>query len=155
MQIFVTDPDPIKSAKYLDIRRRNKMIVESAQLLSNAMWLHGGQGPYKLTHKNTKISKWVCLNDSNYWWLLQHFVALNEEFYRDTNKHHRCAELIAEFWAFHSVIPKGELTPFVNNAKRKDLGLDFTHLDNVFEAYKQYLDIRWKLEKKNDQKTNY
>lgn len=124
------------------------MCTETAQLLSNAMWIHGNQGPYKLTHKNTKISKWVCKNRSNYWWTLRHFMALQQEYQDRFVKIHKTKQFLNYFIDFIDLIPYEELTPFVNNAKRKDLGLDFTHLDDVFEAYKQYLDARWELEKK-------
>jgi hypothetical protein len=151
VQIFVTDPCPIKCAKFLDNRRVNKMCTETSQLLSNAMWLNGGQGPYKLTHRNTKISKWVCENKGNYWWTLRHLIGLHIEYRNRFTKIHKteCDGLIDLFSNFYRNMPDGDATPFINNAKRKDLDLDFTHLTDVFGAYKEYLSTRWELEKKS------
>lgn len=40
-------------------------------------------------------------------------------------------------------IPDGELTKFPNCAARKEEGIDYTHLDDVFEAYQLYMNDRW------------
>lgn len=51
MNIFATDPCPIKSAQFLDDKRVIKMILESAQMLCTALHQLGydKEIPYKQT----------------------------------------------------------------------------------------------------------
>ncbi len=38
------------------------------------------------------------------------------------------------------------LTPFVNCARANDLGIDFTDINNVHEAYFAYINARWDMD---------
>lgn len=78
MNIFVLDLDPIKAASYLCNKHVPKMIVETAQLLSNAHPVLFA--PYKRTHYNHPCSKWVQRSKSNYNWLCEHGLALCDEY---------------------------------------------------------------------------
>jgi len=91
MNIFVTDPCPKKSAEYLDTKRVNKMILESAQLLSTALREHGyiGNDIYKSTHKNHPSNVWTRKSRENYKWLLKHFEALALEYYKRRKVMHK------------------------------------------------------------------
>ena len=48
----------------------------------------------------------------------------------------------AKIWRLASRLPSGS-TPFVNCARNKNLGIDFTHLE-VHLAYRSYLVARWR-----------
>ena len=52
MNIFYLHHDPKLCAQYHVDKHVVKMILETAQLLSTAHWLSGGEGPYRATHKN-------------------------------------------------------------------------------------------------------
>ena len=86
MNIFMVDKDPNKCAQALDSLRLNKMILETAQLLSTAyryMWLADGQAPhedlYKVTHLNHPCSIWARKSAHYYVWLVSYFKALHDE----------------------------------------------------------------------------
>lgn len=156
MQIFVTSNCPVQSAQYLDDRRVQKMIIESCQLLSNACWTYRNIGPYKQTHQHTKLSRWVSLNASNYLWLLWHCEALLDEYYKRFNKSsHKCASYIGFFYQSIPYFPEGDLTAFVNKAENLELGLDYTNVSPVTEAYKQYLSKCWELAKQKPKWSNH
>lgn len=137
MNIFVSNDCPHKSAKYLDDRRLNKMILESAQLLSTAINLNGGNAPYKTTHKNHPVSKWTRKSKGNYSWLLKHFIALCLEFSKRRNKVHKSQQYVDLFSNFIYLIPDGEQESFVNCTT------DFKHIDNVHQAYRMQLDKKF------------
>jgi hypothetical protein len=65
----------------------NKMILETAQLLSTALRArHTSMPVYKSTHINHPCSIWVRENKSNYSWTLKHFSALIQEKIARTGK---------------------------------------------------------------------
>ena len=146
MNVFATYECPIKSAKYLDLRRRNKMTLESAQLMATAIQLNGGDATYKITHKNHPATKLCASNRANYRWILRHFSALCRDYTKRTGKIHGCQKYIKEFISGVNLIPDGELE-FVNCAANDSKGISFKHLDDVFLAYRLYLRQRWKGDK--------
>lgn len=150
MNIFVTDPSPKESAKFLDDKRVNKMILESAQILSTALRQCGyvGSDIYKSTHVNHPSCIWARTTRSNYLWLLDHFKNLYEQKIKRTNKGHKSFDLYGILNDNAQLIPEGDLTPFVNCAANNSLGISYKHLTNVFDAYKLYLNDRWELDVK-------
>ncbi|HLD91056.1 MAG TPA: pyrimidine dimer DNA glycosylase/endonuclease V [Patescibacteria group bacterium] len=136
MQIFATYNCPIKSAKYLDNKRVIKQVLESAQLLSNAIHLNNGVGPYKLTHRHHPLTISVKSSRSNYKWLLEHFYALCKEYTRRFNKVHKCRYLSTYFETNVNLIPDNELY-FVNCT-------DFKDIQDVHLAYRICLRKKWK-----------
>ncbi len=141
MNIFVTNPDPIKSAEYLDDKRVIKMILESAQLMCTAARSFGIEAVYRSTHLNHPCSIWVRTSRENYAWLLEHFKALCNEYTKRYGKVHKCMEYLPLFEQYQQVIPSDKLTPFVNCT-------NFKHIDDVCAAYKLCLDEKWKNDKK-------
>jgi hypothetical protein len=85
------------------------------------------------THVNHPCTTWTRESVSNYKWLVEHFIALCQEFtFRYPGKHHKSEELI-EF--FRTTIPKIEtleLTPF---AQAMPIEL---RSDNAVESYRAY-----------------
>lgn len=150
MNIFCTSDCPIESAKFLDDKRCIKMCLESAQLLSTALRVHGYKGAdvYRIAHLNHPSSKWTRATRGNYEWLLAHFKALCEEYTRRTDKTHASSKLLPVFEANAHLIPAGERMPFSNNARNLTKGVDFTHEKDVTIAYQKYLNARWETDKR-------
>lgn len=150
MNIFCTSICPIESAKYLDDKRCQKMVLETAQLLSSALRLcgHSGEGLYKITHVNHPSNRWCRATQGNFKWLLEHFKALCEEYTRRTGKTHASSKLLPIFEANINLIPEGERMPFSNNARNLTKGVDFTHISDVNLAYQMYLSRRWESDKR-------
>jgi hypothetical protein len=148
MNIFVTNPNPKVCAEALDDLRLNKMILETAQLLSTAIRFHGhiGDLAYKSTHVNHPCSMWARETVSNYAWLLGHFYALCQERFERTGKTHKSERLALTFEHSRHLLPSGSLTPFVNCTPYKD--------DGVFDAYKLTLVDKWKNDKRPPKWTN-
>lgn len=141
MNIFATSSDPFECAKQLDNKRLVKMVLETCQLLSTAMSLTGGSGPYKVTHANHPCSIWVRSSNLNYDWTMAHFEALLKEYTRRYGKVHKCEQY---FWIlFHGVrsIPVGPLTPHPNCTTFKDVA-------DVHEAYRLYMNEKWANDKR-------
>lgn len=147
MQIFITDSCPKKSAEYLwrNPVRARKMITESQQILSCAQ-VHFGFSPIiqkldgspfniRKSRMNHPVVKWVCESRSNMWWLTRHLNFLLS--YYKGNAFKNVPKNI-KILTVQSVCYT-EPDSFLNFAKADSKGLDFTEMDNVFEAYKLYL----------------
>ena len=150
MNIFITNKCPVKSAKFLDTKRVNKMILESAQMLSTAIRYHGYEGDlaYKITHKNHPSNIWVRENRSNYNWLLNHFNALANEYHKRRGHWHKSYIKLNELLTKSSnLIPDGPLTPFVNCAANISKGVSYKHIEDTCLAYQLYLNDRWDSDK--------
>lgn len=149
MNIFASSSCPIESANNLDFKRVNKMLLESCQMLSTAVNECGGKAPYKSTHKNHPSNVWVRQSRANYGWLWIHALHLADIYERETGKVHKCRQIVSELSLAQHVklIPDGDITPIPNCAANTDKGISFKHLDDVFEAYKQYLCARWDSDK--------
>lgn len=81
MNVFFLDPDPVVAAKSL-CDQHQKMVLESAQLLSTAHHVYGSRHAnklYKSTHINHPSSVWVRESSSNYRWVYDHMLALSED----------------------------------------------------------------------------
>ena len=104
------------AARQMCDRHVVKMLLETAQLLCSPY--PAGEAPYKRTHYNHPCSKWIREGTANYWWLIQHGVALGAEYTWRYNKTHKSYEVIS--WSidmFHTLDKLGipqteELTPF-------------------------------------------
>lgn len=147
MNIFATDPCPIKCAQFLDDKRVIKMCLETAQILATNIRIHGGTATYKMTHENHPATVWARETRSNYMWLYEHFKALCNEFEARRDKVHACVRFLNEFEKGAQYIPEGPLTPFVNCAARKDLGISYKYIKDTTLAYQLYLNDRWDTDK--------
>ena len=103
MNIFVLDENPKLAAQYHCDKHVVKMILESAQMLSTAHAVidnNGKQveGMYKPTHVNHPCNIWVRESAANYYWLLQLFQYLLEEYTYRYSKHHKCEEMDPLLW---------------------------------------------------------
>ena len=71
-----------------------KMILESAQLLSTAIWVYGGVGPLKLTHANHPCAIWARSGRANWIWLKMLAIALCKEYTYRYGRVHAVQQMI-------------------------------------------------------------
>lgn len=95
MNIFILDYDLQKSVQY-HVDRHMKLIVEASQIASSAIWLAGGTGPYKLTHKNHPIVKWAGLTRMNFYYVIDYGILLSAEYKFRYGRTHKCLEILDE-----------------------------------------------------------
>jgi hypothetical protein len=143
MNIFATDPSPEISARNIDDVRGNKLILESAQMLSSALcfWGYLGNDIYKEAYPNHPCTKWTKRNRSNFLWLCEHAMYLSKYI----APKHSSNSIISKAIDLCDIIPDGKQTPFANCAANAKLKLSFHHLP-VHDAYKAYLNARWKID---------
>jgi hypothetical protein len=142
MNIFVTDRDPVISAKNLDDKRVIKMILESAQMLSTAMTVTGiGGAPYKKTHMNHPCTIWARESKQNFQWLLDHMIALCDEYEARYGKIHKTAQYKNLFRLNVNFFPDIGLTPFANCTLYKNP-------DTVL-AYRMTMKQKWAMDKRS------
>jgi hypothetical protein len=166
MNIFVTSWSPYLSALWLDDRRKNSQIRESAQLLSNAVG--NPEGCYRRTHQHHPCSLWAAAAPENAAWLLDHALWLTTlwhgyespmelvtQFEDDPTKVHASMRMLFTNWL---KTPLGQTTilevlerpsDYQNSARNGELGVDFTDRPTVFESYRDYLSYRWSTTDKN------
>ena len=145
MNIFAFDKCPMRSALWLDDIRKNKMILESAQMLSTAVRALCPDTTlevYKSAYLNHPCSKWARQSRANFQWLLHHMSWL----YNQKTGDHKSARLIPEFqkYADSGDFPDEYLTPFANCARNLERGVDYSEVDDVHQAYRMYMNDRWK-----------
>jgi len=154
MNIFVTDPDPWKSAEVLPDKHIVKMPLECCQMLSivaSDKWGHGfgelpkiNGEPYKTdkgAFRNHPCTIWAGEFVMNWRWLISHGIALCSEYTQRYGKTHSCLHTLAYA---DSIFPFGDpqgrsgkdTTPFVR-AMPDEFKLD-TSID-TFTAYKMYI----------------
>jgi hypothetical protein len=144
MNIFAFSPDPWESALWLDDVRKNKMILETAQLLSSAVAINDpswASHVYKPTHLGHPCAKWVMQSKLNYSWLMTYMYSLASQFGK-----HKSFELFNTFedYYYKGWFPSEAQTPFPNCAANSDLGISFKHIPDVHEAYRLYISERWR-----------
>jgi hypothetical protein len=96
MNIFFLDRDPGLAAQYHCNKHVVKMILETAQILSNNATLHYGReiGYGTDRHVNHPCTMWARQNWVNWDWLAALGVGLCEEYHYRYGKVHACQQLI-------------------------------------------------------------
>lgn len=147
MNLFLPDPSIKISVEALDDKRVNKMILETAQLLSTAIRIIDPDTDldiYKITHKNHPVSIWVRSTIDNYIYALNYFKTISDEYTYRTGKVHKSSLLYPTFFEFITsnelalTLDKG-LTQFANCTEFKE--------DEVHTAYKKTLEAKWMRDK--------
>lgn len=113
MNIFYLHSDPFKAAKYQYNKHVVKMVLESAQMLCTAHhhYDNGDNVPYRKAHYNHPSTVWVRQNKENYCWLLDHFIALSNEYHKRYSKRHLAFEkCIDSLLNAPSNMPDGDFT---------------------------------------------
>ena len=110
MNIFYLHDNPKVCSQYHVDKHVVKMILETAQLLSTAHWLSGGEGPYRATHKNHPSAIWARSNKSNYRWLCELGMELCKEYTHRYGKIHKTQQHLE--WLTKNIpnIPNGKFT---------------------------------------------
>lgn len=110
MNIFVVDRDPVQAAQDLCDKHVVKMIVETAQMLCSAH--PAGAAPYRRTHAKHPCTLWTAASMQNYMWLIDHGIALCEEYTKRYGKRHKSQDVIE--WCRDNAPPLLSLglTPF-------------------------------------------
>ena len=158
MNIFVTDPCPIQSARNLPDKHIVKMPLETCQMLAiiYSDWYYGvgklhkvnGQ-PYATARgafRNHPCTQWAAANQFNLAWLIRHGQALCAEYTARYNKQHACAPAILEAdyiykrcFNHHADEMYHKVTDFTR-AMPEDIKFDTT-IDTI-TAYKRYLNTK-------------
>ena len=151
MNIFATYSCPVRSARSLDDQRVVKMILEGCQMLATAAAVNNKWTTYypHPTHQNHPCLKWVADKRDNFLWLLEHVIAMDAErkLRWDHDIDHVTLEacLKGKIQRIADALPVG-FTPHPNCARNRELGVDYTHIENVHLAYRLYLRDRWLLQ---------
>lgn len=150
MNIFYTSRCPMECAKFLskDRKRHNKMILETAQLLSTSIHINKLSRDdwkiYKPTHINHPCAKWVSSSFHNHMWLFHYLLWLGKFYFEKYDVFHKSYALSDNFdirkYGYDGNIKFATTPP--NCARNKKKGLDFSHLP-ICEAYKKYLEFQW------------
>jgi len=145
MNIFALDKCPMQSAQWLDDIRKNKMILESAQMLSTAVRVLSPDtdlSVYKVAYLNHPCTIWARQSRDNFKWLLSHMSHL----FLQKDGLHKSANLLTDFqkYADSGYFPNEELTPFANCARNLERGVDYSDVEDVHQAYRMYMNDRWK-----------
>ena len=154
MNIFVTDPNPVISARCLPDKHIVKMPLECCQMLSIVASEQWGRGygtlprvdgsPYKTekgAFRNNPCTQWAGKFVLNWRWLIRYGLALCQEYSHRYQKIHSCLPTLAHA---HHIFPMGDPagrsgrdpTPFVR-AMPDEFKYD-TSID-TFTAYKMYI----------------
>ena len=144
MNIFVTDPDPVKSAQVLPDKHIVKMPLETCQMLAivaSEKWGHGfgilpkvdGE-PYnteKGAFRNHPCTIWA---QTNFRWLIEHGFALCAEYTHRYKKTHSCQYTIECADIIFPDCPPPKSFAFAGPDEFKhDTSID------TFTAYKRYI----------------
>ena len=104
MNVFYLDKNPQSAAAMHCDKHVVKMILEYAQLLSNAhIVLDGDDAPvdlYKIAHKNHQSTIWTRSSKQHYQWLFRLFRKLNIEYGIRYGKIHKSWEKLNRYLEF-------------------------------------------------------
>ena len=122
------------------------MVLETAQLLSTAIFVNSNiayDNIYKPTHMKHPCTIWAAASTGNWDWLFQHFTALCEEYSFRYYKQHASEKILPYLLQYRTDIKNGAMTAFANCTRLEALQIDFKHIEDTYEAYKQYLIAKW------------
>lgn len=134
MNIFVVQQDPHKAARDLCNKHICKMVIESAQLLSNVLYLQGNNAcvPYRPTHLTHPCTAWVAASAANAGWLYVHALALAREYTVRYGNIHKTLSALQTIERALTVDDWWNHTPFVQAMPEQ------YKRDNAVTAYRAY-----------------
>ena len=158
MNIFVTDPCPIQSARNLPDKHIVKMPLETCQMLAiiYSDWYYGVGKLYKKdgtpyatkrgAFRSHPCTIWAAANQYNLAWLIRHGYALCSEYQARYGKVHTCLDVISQaeriyHRSFDELLSQAsrKVTDFTR-AMPEDIKFDTT-IDTI-TAYKRYLNTK-------------
>ena len=135
MNIFFLSLNPHICATFYVDRHVVKIILEIAQMLCAAHHEHPVDDytpPYKSTHLNHPMTRWIRESLQNYVWAVKHGLALCREYTRRYKKVHGCQETLSDLYEYTPDIPShGFITP-------PQCMPDHCKSRSVVEAYRRY-----------------
>ena len=144
MNIFAISNSPTDCAQLLDDKRLVKMTLETTQILSTVMHSSGYIGPYKITHANHPVVKWVAENDSNFKWTVELLSEMCKEYTFRYGKIHKCQQYIS---IFNTVsLRSSDMSEFADCSSSEG--------DDIYSRYKNCLVNKWKNDKRSPKWTN-
>jgi hypothetical protein len=138
VNVFATSPDPVASAKALDDKRINKMIVESCQILSTVLHATGRGSPalYRAAYARHPVVLWTAADARNYTWVFRHLEALfSERAYRTGKTDHASLRLLPLLRPFAK--SKSKPKNFENCTPHKRTA-------DVHHAYRKTMVAKWR-----------
>ncbi len=159
MNIFVTDPCPIQSARNLPDKHIVKMPLETCQMLAiiYSDWYYGvgklykkDGTPYRTQHgafRKHPCTMWAAATPYNLAWLIRHGYALCHEYNLRYNKVHTCLDVIEQA---ERIYHKSFNNLMLSDASRK-VGIftrampEYLKYDDTIDtitAYKRYLNTK-------------
>ncbi len=159
MNIFVTDPCPIQSARNLPDKHIVKMPLETCQMLAiiYSDWYYGvgklykkDGTPYRTTHgafRKHPCTMWAAATPYNLAWLIRHGYALCHEYNLRYGKVHTCLDVIEQA---ERIYHKSFDNLMLSDASRK-VGIftrampEYLKYDDTIDtitAYKRYLNTK-------------
>ncbi len=136
MNIFALDTDVVKAAEYHVDKHCVKMILESTQLLNNALMKNSSSyiPVYKETHRNHPASIWTAGSIDNFEWLTKLAFSLCNEYTYRYGRIHKCQSIIHNLQnSIHkNTFPQIGLTPFIKCMP------DQYKVDSAVESYRNY-----------------
>lgn len=107
MNLFHLHPDPERCAQYYVDSHVGKILIESCQMLSTAICETPGSDDkfdleyfYKPCYANHPMNRWVRESYDNWYWTLQHALALSREFtyrwFTMHRTHYNCLSALLE-----------------------------------------------------------
>ena len=148
MNIFATDPDPVRCAAYLDDKRVVKMCLETAQMLSTAARVLFTKDIAELApllkdaYPRHPCTLWASAHTDNFYWLAKHGKALSDLYTKIYGKVHKNAALLNYYVPTDTVLCSHP-TSFANCTRNESAGVDFKHVSDTHLAYRMYLNARW------------
>ena len=94
MNIFALNISPVVSAQIQHDKHVVKMVLESAQMLCSTFDPNLYDVPYKRVHYNHPCTKWARENIGNFFWLVNHGLALASEYTYRYGKVHMSEKVI-------------------------------------------------------------
>lgn len=135
MNIFVLDTCPTVAAQMQCDKHVVKMPLECAQMLSTVHRAFGSDevALYKATHKHHPCTLWAAQSTANYYWLYDHFKALNDEYFHRYYKTHLSWSKLRDVVAYPPALMRDdEPTPFA-----QAMPDEYKH-DDAVTAYRAY-----------------
>ena len=158
MNIFVTDPCPIQSARNLPDKHIVKMPLETCQMLSiiYSDWYYGvgklykqDGTPYRTAHgafRKHPCTQWAAADQYNLAWLIEHGLALCFEYTARYNKVHTCQDVIYQAESIYHKCFTQDITDaatYVRDFTRAmPEYLKFDTTIDTITAYKRYLNTK-------------
>lgn len=95
------------------------MPLEAAQLACTALHVVGGDAPYRKTHVNHPCAIWARATAANFEWPCRYGIALCREYSERYGRQHKCYDVLVGCIMQALLLPKGDLTQFVQAMPEK------------------------------------